>query len=149
MSEGPNPAGGTGKYKARTGWHPRPQWGTVRNYIEVPNDNGGIDIACKFIFDDSSGSVPLVWHNSDPIPEMGEYARGINTGDHVTIKVGASGMIGAEEVFNQINNMGAGERALMFMDCTDIHEDCGWAWTDQYRLVRAAPGLIELAWTGS
>jgi len=144
MIEGSPPASNAGGYKARIGWHPRPEWGTVRNYIEVPNDIGGIDIACKFIFDDGSGSAPLVWHNSDPIPDLGEYARGVHAGDHITIKVSVSGMNGAENVFNQINGMDAGERALMFMDCSDIHEDCGWAWTHEYRLVKSAPGLIEL-----
>jgi hypothetical protein len=131
-------------YKASIGWHPRPGWGTIRNYIEVANDGGGTDIACKFIFDDRSGSVPMIWHNADIIPELEDYARGIYINDHLTIKAGAPAMISAEELFRKINAMETAKRALMFMDSSDLHEDCGWAWTHEYKLVKAAPGLIDL-----
>lgn len=130
--------------KAYFGWRPRPRWGTVRNYVEVANDEGGIDIACRFIFDDGADSVPIIFHSAVPSPEIAEYARGIFTNDdELSIKVGAQGMLRAEEHFNRLNSMEPGKRALMFLESSDIHELCGWAWTREYLLVKAARGLLE------
>jgi hypothetical protein len=130
--------------KAFIGWRPRPGWGTVRNYVEVVNDEGGTDIACRFIFDDGSDSVPIILHDAVRIPEMGEYARGIFIGDdELSIKVSAESMVRAEESFRKLNAMEAGKRALMFMDGGDIYEQCGWAWTPEYKLVKVAAGLVS------
>jgi hypothetical protein len=129
--------------KASMGWRPRPAWGTVRNYVEVANDEDGTDIAFKFIFDDGSDSMPVILHNAVPIPDIGEFARGIKIGDNrLTIKVSAQAMIRAEETFQRLNAMAAGKRAFMFMDGGDIYQQCGWAWTPEYKLVKAAAGLI-------
>jgi hypothetical protein len=129
--------------KARVGWRPRPGWGTVRDYVEVARDEGGIDISCKFIFDDGSGSQPIILHNASSLPELGEYARGILSGENLTIRVGAAdGMSGAEGLFERINGLEPGERAHMFMEGSDLAEDCGWSWTTEYKLVKAAPGLV-------
>lgn len=125
------------------GWRPRPGWGTVRNYVEVANDEGSTDIACRFIFDDGSDSAPIILHDTARIPEMGEYARRILIeDDELSIKVSAQTMVEAEESFQRINAMEAGKRALMFMDGDDIYENCGWAWTPEYKLVKAAAGLV-------
>jgi hypothetical protein len=129
--------------KASMGWRPRPAWGTVRNYVEVANDEDGTDIAFKFIFDDGSDSMPVILHNAVPIPDIGEFARGIKIGDNrLTIKVSAQAMIRAEETFQRLNAMAAGKRAFIFMDGGDIYQQCGWAWTPEYKLVKAAAGLI-------
>ena len=79
------------------------------------------------------------------MPELGEYARGImSPPDQVTIKVPATAMIDAEQnVFGEINRMKFAQRALMYAQGYDLHEDCGWAWTPDYRLVKAAPGLLD------
>lgn len=125
-------------------WRPRPGWGTVRDYATVTNDHGGTDIACKFVPDDGSQPVRLVARDT-VMPEMDEYARGIMTGPgNLTIRVPAAGMIDAEEnVFNEINKMELAQRARMYAQGYDLYEDCGWAWTPDYKLVKAAPGLID------
>jgi hypothetical protein len=127
--------------KAYIGWRPQPGWGTVRRYVEVPRRDGKIDIAFEFVFDDGSGSRPVILHETSPRPELGEYARGILSDDEVSIRVGSDGMNQAEGVFNKINLMEPARRALMFMDGNDLHEECGYAWTPDYKLVKAAPGL--------
>jgi hypothetical protein len=74
---------------------------------------------------------------------MGEFARGIMPGpDELAIKVSAATMIEAENMFKRINGMEPAHRALMYGQGSDLHEDCGWAWTADYKLVKAAPGLI-------
>jgi hypothetical protein len=30
----------------------------------------------------------------------------------------------------------------MFLDFSNLHEEFGWAWTADHRLVKAAPGLL-------
>jgi hypothetical protein len=130
--------------KAYIGWRPQPGWGTVRRYVEVPGGNGKIDIAFHFVFDDGSGTRPTVLSDTYPRAELGEYARGIFLGDEVLIKIGADGMAQAEDTFERINRLEPGERALMFMDSSDLHEQCGYAWTPEYKLVKAAPGLSSV-----
>lgn len=128
--------------KASIGWRPRPGWGTVRNYTEVANDEGGLDIAFKVIFDDGSEPMPMVLHDTTRMPELGEYSRGIMGDDEFTVKLRPGSLAEAEQIFHEINAMEPGKRALMFHESTDLHEDCGWAWTPDYKLVRAAPGLV-------
>jgi hypothetical protein len=129
--------------QAAASWQPRPGWGTVRNYLEVPNDEGtGIDIVGKFIFDDNSPPEPIILRQAAPFPEMQEFSRGIYADSHLTIKASGSLVTGAEETFQNINSMEAAERALMFMDHGDLYE-FGWAWTPEHRLVKSAPGLID------
>ena len=83
--------------KASVGWHPRPQWGTVRNYVQAENDDGGVDIACRFIYDDGSEPANILLSGITPIPELVEYARGIYVnGDNLIIKVGPDAMNKAE-----------------------------------------------------
>jgi len=125
-------------------WRPRPGWGTVRDYAAVSNDRGGTDVSCRFVPDDGSESLPLVFRDATPMPEMGEYARGIMPSrDQLTIKVPAAAMIDAEQsVFKEINELEPEQRARFYAQGHDLHEDCGWAWTPDYKLVKAAPGLI-------
>lgn len=126
-------------------WQPRPGWGTVRDYVSVTNDHGGTDVSCRFVPDDGSEPIQLSFQDAAPLPEMGEYARGIMpSDDQLTIKVPASAMIDVEQnVFKDINNMEPADRTRMYAQIGDLHEDCGWAWTPDYKLVKAAPGLIE------
>ncbi len=124
-------------------WRPRPG-GTVRDYTVVTNDDGGTDTACSFVPDDGGEPVQLLSRDT-VIPEMGEYARGIMR-DHeeLTIKASAAAMIKAEQnVFRVINEMAPAQRALLYAQGFDLHEDCGWTWTPDYKLVKAAPGLID------
>jgi hypothetical protein len=130
--------------KAYIGWRAQPGWGTVRRYVEAPGENGKIDIAFHFVFDDGSGSRPTVLSDTYARPGLGEYARGIFVGDEVVIKIGDDGMAQAEDTFNRINRLEPGRRALMFMDSSDLHEQCGYAWTSEYKLVKAAPGLSSI-----
>jgi hypothetical protein len=125
-------------------WRPRPEWGTIGDYTTTMNSSGGVDVKCIFIPDDGSTPIPLSFH--DPhMPELGEYARGIMPShDQLTIKVGASDMWRAEqEVFPKINALDRAKRAQMFAEGNNINEDCGWAWTADYKLVKAAPGLLR------
>jgi hypothetical protein len=124
-----------------TQWRPRPGWGTIRNYQTVANDHGGTDLACKFVPDDGSDTVPLVFRDVN-MPELGEYARGVVISDHLTIKASASTMLDAEHMFEDINRMAPTKRALLYMQDPDGYEEFGWAWTSDYKLVRAAPGLM-------
>ncbi|WP_300610523.1 hypothetical protein [Trebonia sp.] len=138
-----NPSSRPSGNPSAANWQPRPGWGTIRNYLEVPNDEGiGIDIVGKFIFDDGSPAEPLVWRNTAPRPEVQEYSRGVYADGHLTVKAPASLLLGAEEMFQNINSMEAAKRALVFMDHGDLYE-FGWAWTPQYRLVKAALGLFD------
>jgi hypothetical protein len=123
-------------------WQPRPGWGTIRDYVAVTNDHGGTDIGCRFIPDDSSEPTPIVLHDTN-MPELGEYARAIMLSrDELTIKVSAETMIRAEESFRRLNSMEPAQRALMHKEGNDVYEDCGWAWTPDYKLVKVAPGLM-------
>jgi hypothetical protein len=83
-------------------------------------------------------------HDASPMPDMGEYARGIMASPgELTIRVFPALMIDAEQdMFPKINAMEPAKRAAMYARGGDIYEDCGWAWTPDYRLVKAAPGLI-------
>jgi hypothetical protein len=129
--------------KAYIGWQAQPGWGSVRNYVEIPTEDGQLSIAFKFVFDDGSGSQPAVMSDPSRIPELAEYARGIFADDHITIKVGAEAVARAERMFNEINLMEPAKRALLFMDSTDLHEQAGYAWTPDYKLEKAAPGLMD------
>jgi hypothetical protein len=112
--------------------------------VAVTNDHGGTHVTCRFVPDDGGEPVRLVFRDT-VMPEMGEFARGIMTGpDNLIIKVPPAGMIEAEEtVFGEINKMEPAQRALMYARGYDLHEDCGWAWTPDYKLAKAAPGLIQ------
>ena len=125
-------------------WRPRPGWGTVRDYAAVINDHGGTDVSCTFVPDDGSEPIPCVMHDAGPIPDIGEYARGIMASpDGLTIRVSAASMIDAEQdAFAKINALEPAKRAAMYAQGGDIYQECGWAWTPDYRLVKAAPGLI-------
>jgi hypothetical protein len=124
-------------------WQPRPGWGTIRDYVVVANDHGGTDVACMFVPDDGSEPAPIVLHDSN-MPELGEYARAIMpSSDELTIRVSAAVMTDAEDSFRRLNHMEPAQRALMYKQGNDLYEDCGWAWTPDYKLVKAAPGLID------
>ena len=131
-------------------WQPRPGWGTIRDYMVVLNDHGGTDIACRFIFDDGSSPTPVVFHDvSSPVAGMSEYARGVLEAgnepgqEEIIIKVDVATMTRAEDMFQKINNMEAADRVLMYADSTGTFDQFGWAWTQEYKLVKAALGLIN------
>ena len=125
-------------------WRPTPGWGTVRDYAAVTNDHGGTDVRCRFVPDDGSEPIQCVMNDASPVPEMGEYARGIMASPgELTIRVSAASMIDVQQgMFPKINAMEPAKRAAMYAQGGDIYEECGWAWTPDYRLVKAAPGLI-------
>jgi len=111
--------------------------------VVVANDHGGTDVAFRFVPDEGGEPVPIVLHDSN-MPELGEYARAtMPSGDELTIRVSAASMTEAEEMFRRLNHMEPAQRALMYKQGDDIYEDCGWAWTPDYKLVKAAPGLID------
>jgi hypothetical protein len=125
-------------------WQPRPGWGTIRDYTVITNEDGSTDVRCRFVPDDGSEPVPIISH-AIPLPELGEYARGIMSDqDQLTIKVPPAAMVEAEQtIFREINEMEPAQRQQMYAQGLDLHEDCGWAWTPDYKLVKAAPGLLE------
>lgn len=83
-------------------------------------------------------------YNAVPPQELGEYARGVMRREDVTIKVSSASMAAAEhDIFQKINQLQLSDRKLMFANRNDIDEDCGWAWTSEYRLVKVAPGLLS------
>jgi hypothetical protein len=131
--------------KAYIGWRGRPEWGTVRNYTQSALSNGRFDISFLFIPDDGSEPTPISINVSDPVPELEEFARGIFTAasKHFNIRVNADTMKKAESQFESINKMNAEKRKRLFLDTSDIYEDCGWAWTPDYTIIKAAPGLID------
>lgn len=124
------------------GWRPRPGWGTLRNVIRVPDEGDGISVVCMFIFDDASDSQPVKISDDNLGDKIGEYARGIHSGDRLSIKLTPELMRQAEETFAAINAMPNAERAMMFLSGNDLADDAGWSWTSEYRLVKAAAGLI-------
>ena len=123
-------------------WRPRPGWGTIRGYSAAANRDGSTDVTCVFVPDDGSEAVTLTV-SSARTPELGDYARGVMTGDgELTIKVSADTMLDAEQhTFARINALEPAERAQIYAEHNDLVEDCGWAWTTGYTLAKAAPGL--------
>jgi len=45
-------------------------------------------------------------------------------------------------MFEDINRMEPAKRALLYAQASDAYEEFGCAWTSDYKLVRAAPGLM-------
>lgn len=124
-------------------WHPRSGWGTIREFVAVPDSHGETGIRCRFIPDDGGAPVELDLPDT-AIPELGEYARGVmRSPDQLSLKVSSARMTDAERAFERINAMDPMKRALMYGQGGDIYEDCGWAWTSGYKLVKVAPGLIH------
>lgn len=129
-------------------WWPRAYWGTVREYIVVPNDNGGTDISFKFVPDDGGEVRSILLRDTDHIEGIGEHARGVFRGDDLSIKVSAASMAKVEHgLFARINQLDRANRKLMYADRTDIDGDCGWTWATGYKLVKVAPGLFD-DWQG-
>lgn len=125
-------------------WRPRPNWGTVRDYFTVANDHGGTDIGFHFIPDDGTERIPITISDCEEsvLSVMGEYARGkMDSETDLDIKVNAQMMKDAEALFERLNDMELVKRALIYSDHIDLAEDCGWAWTGEYKLVKVAPGL--------
>ncbi|MFJ5532440.1 hypothetical protein [Streptomyces sp. NPDC093261] len=130
-------------------WQPKPGWGTVRHFTAVKNDHGGTDVAFRFIPDDGSKPFPVTLHDCT-IPELGEYARGIWTSDpaDLLIMVTPATLADLEEtVFPRLNSMEPVNRALLYTETSaqgnDFVEMVGWTWTADYKVVRAAPGLMS------
>lgn len=125
-------------------WQPRPGWGTIRDFEAIPNDHGGTDVRCRFVPDD--GSEPVVISSPDGlIPELGEYARGIlRDSNTLTVKVPPAIMVEVEQnISKEVNEMEPMKRALLYAQGNDVFDDCGWRWTPDYTLVKAATGLIQ------
>ena len=140
----PGNSGGAPSPEAPPRWRPRPGWGTIRDYTFITNEHGGTDVRCRFVPDDGGEPVPLTYEDIT-VPGLGEYARGIMSGQgDLTIKVPAALVAEVEQtIFREINEMEAAQRREMYTLGNDLHEDCGWAWTSDYKLVKAVPGLIE------
>jgi hypothetical protein len=94
--------------------------------------------------DDGSPVVPIVLHDK-ALPELGEGVRGIMSQNpqHLEIRATIEVLREAEGVFRDINAMEPARRALMHAQIQrrNLVEDCGWTWTADYRLRKAAPGL--------
>jgi hypothetical protein len=100
-------------------------------------------MGCRFIPDDGGGPIPIVLHDSN-MPEVGEYARAIMLSrEELRMMVSAASMTEAEEMFGRLNDVEPAQRALMYKEGDDCYEDSGWAWTPDYELVRAAPGMTQ------
>ena len=68
-------------------WHPRPGWGTVRNYQTRPAGNGLVDIEAYFAPDDGSQARYISMQGVRAEPGVGEYARGTFDRETLEIKV--------------------------------------------------------------
>jgi hypothetical protein len=122
-------------------WWPRAGWGTVRGYQTRPSVNGGADQRFCFVPDDGSTPQLFEFTNMALMPGMGEYARGFVRDGNITIKVSGKIMWDAQSSFQKINALDLHGRKAMFANGNDIYGDAGWAWTPDYYLVTAAPGL--------
>jgi hypothetical protein len=125
-------------------WSPRAGWGTIRGYQFQSTGNGRANLRFYFVPDD--GSQPRLFDLADmaPLDGMGEYARGVMRDGELKIKVDAETMLQAEQTLHgKINLMDLVARKAMFADGNDVYEDAGWAWTPDYKLAKAAPGLLN------
>jgi hypothetical protein len=128
-------------------WNPPQGWGTVRDYVVVRNERGGTDVGCRFIPDDGSRGIPLIWRDvtadSVPLKGLGEYARGIIVGEgddrSLNIKITPDGMARAEKLVAEINAMESVRRAIMQKNSQGFYETCGYGRDSSWRLVNAAP----------
>lgn len=139
-SMGPNDPGTQVSNSPR--WWPRAGWGTVRGYRMKNRDNGNVDLSFKFVPDDGSEPRWIRITDTAPMNELGEYARGLMQGDHVTINVPPESMAEAEGIFQRINQMELSKRKSLFTNRSDLAGDCGWTWTSDYTVVKVAPGLF-------
>jgi hypothetical protein len=125
-------------------WWPRAGWGTIRGLQVQSIRNGRANLRFYFVPDD--GSQPQFFDLADmtPLDGMGEYARGVMRDGELQIKVDAETMRKAEQTFQgKINRMHLADRKTMFADRNSMYEDAGWSWTPDYKLVKAAPGLVN------
>ncbi len=121
-------------------WAPKPGWGTVRRFDREER-------SYWFVFDDGNQVGPCIYRSADdPHQQMGEYARGtLVLPEGLKLKVPVQLMRQMEEVAKQINGFELQRRMLVFN--RDRQEgglfagDKGWAWTPDFTLVKAAPGL--------
>jgi hypothetical protein len=126
------------------GWSPRAGWGTVRDYQIVNRPNGRFDVSFSFVSDDGTVAQFVRVTDTLPQPEIGEFARGLLQGEHLTVKVSAEQMVKVErDTFRNINQMSLPDRQRMFGQFDGFDADCGWTWTPDYQLVVAAPGLLH------
>ncbi len=123
-------------------WQPRPGWGTVRHLSIQTTDSGELEAAFVIVPDDSTEPKPC---RVDPhsLPELGEFARVVFSPDEITIRVSPPALTKAESLFEQINHFDSGKRAEMHADDNGLAADCGWTWTDDHYVVRAAPGILH------
>jgi hypothetical protein len=125
-------------------WRAQPGWGTIRDYVAVTNDHGGTDIRCTFVPDDATAPISLSLRDSH-IPGLGEYARAtIDPSQRLTVKVSASAMHSAERgVFRRLNEQPQPQRIEIIRKYSDVCQRYGWTPTPDYKLTKAAPGLLR------
>ena len=137
----------TASLETPTPWRTRPGWGTLRRFRTIPNEHGGLDIAFQFVPDDGSPSTPVALADSEYDPSLlssvGEFARGIMSDSHLTVKVAASSVAEMAELAQELNGLSLAQRVAMYDTKADVMQDCGWAWTEEFKLVRAAPGMKD------
>jgi hypothetical protein len=126
-------------------WRPIAEWGTVRDYLSESAEGDEINFSFKFVPDDGSEPELVKLADTVRLEELGEYARGIKHAGEITIKVSAQAMHRAEhELFPGINQMELSNRKIMWAERNNpTYSNCGWAWTSDYTLVKAAPGLLD------
>lgn len=128
-------------------WQPRPGWGTIRRFRKMPNEHGGVDIAFQFVPDDGTRATPVALadteYDSSLLADLGDFARGIMSGSQLTVKAPAPAVAEVEDMAREINGLGLAQRVAMFDNQLDVMRDCGWAWTEDFKLVKAAPGMKD------
>ena len=128
-------------------WQAKSGWGTIRRFHAIPNEHGGMDIAFQFVPDDGTLATPVALADTDYdqslLSGLGEFARGIMSGSHLTVKVAATSVAGTEGIARELNGLSLAQRVAMYDTQTDVMRDCGWAWTEEFKLVKAAPGMKD------
>jgi len=148
---------------AATSWTARSGWGTVRRFEQ--DDDG--DCLYWFVFDDGTEVGPFECSADDlPGQQLGEYARGINVlakelwsqlpaqvvrqmeelagiPHGLKLKMSVQMMREIEEMAAKHNAMPQTAREHVFESehSRRVFADAGWAWTTDYSVVKAAPGL--------
>ncbi len=130
----------------RRGWQPLAGWGTIRDYVVVRNDGGGIDVVCRFIPDDGGKHLPLIFRSVAPgdtaLTRLGEYVRGVFSGRELDVKISRRLAAENESLVDTLNALEPARRAFMSTMDTDAYRMSGHGWDAQYRLVPMAPGLL-------
>ena len=132
-------------------WMPLEGWGTVRDYVRVRNDSGGMDVGFYFVPDNGSSPVSFVFKavgdDSIHVKDVGEYTRGFlvesGTRRNLTIKMALKEVARAEKMIAEINEMDTIKSAILQRGDRDFFRMCGYGSDSSWRLAKAAPGLLR------